>query len=80
MRIHVPPPNVVTFKPVQTFGETCDLIYCNLISPQFVGDRAVRCFRTFVYPSIYCQHTFENVYYVPVEKRSFREIRIEVLT
>jgi hypothetical protein len=74
-----PPPTVGTFKTAVVVGESCGLIYCSLIS-QFVGDKSVRCLRTFTYPSLYCHCTFENIYYVPVEKRSFREIRIEALT
>jgi len=49
--------------------ETVALIYCNLISSQFV------------FPSSSsCQHEFRNVYYVPVEQRRFQDIRIEFLT
>jgi len=55
--------------------ETLDLIYSNLISPQFVDD---------VFPSSSssssCQHEFRNVYYVPVEQRRFQDIGIEFLT
>jgi len=52
--------------------ETIALIYCNLISPQFVGDSTVRSMRTYAFPS--CQHEFRNVYYVPVEQRRFLDI------
>ena len=46
------------------------LLYCNLISPQFLGDSTVRCIRTFrLYPNAMCQHEFQNVQYVPVEQR-----------
>jgi NAD-dependent dihydropyrimidine dehydrogenase PreA subunit len=69
-----PPPAVGTLKNHLVVGETCGLIYCNLVSPQFAGDKSVRCLRTFTYPSLYCHYAFENIYYVPVEKRSFREI------
>jgi len=61
--------------------ETLALIYCNLISPQFVGYSTVRGMRTYVIPSSKsCQHEFRNVYYVPVEQRRFQDIRIEFLT
>jgi len=62
--------------------ETHAVIYCNLISPQFVGDGTVRSIRTFVFPSSSssCQHEFLNVRYVPVEQRKFQGIRIEFLT
>ena len=58
--------------------ETLALIYCNLISPQFVGDSTVHSMRTYAFSS--CQHEFQNVYYVPVEQRRFQDIRIEFLT
>jgi len=63
--------------------ETLDLIYCNLISPQFVGDSTVRNMRTYVFPSSSsssCQHDFQNVYSTSVEQRRFQNIRIEFLT
>jgi len=63
-------------------GEILALIYCNLISPQLVGDSKVRSMRTYVFlsSSSKCQHEFGNVYYLPVEKRKFQDIRIEFLT
>ena len=60
--------------------ETTALMYCNLISLQFVGDSTVRCTRTFVFQSLTCQREFQNVYYVLVEKRIFQDIRIDLLT
>jgi hypothetical protein len=45
-----------------------------------VRDKSVSCLRTFVFPTLFCHYAIENIYYVPVEKRSFREIRIEILT
>jgi len=59
------------------------LIYCILISEQFVRYSTVRCMRTFGFPSSSsssCQHQFINVYYVTVEQRKFHDIRIEFLT
>jgi len=57
------------------------LLYCNLISPQFLGDSTVRCIRTFLlYPNAMCQHEFQNVQYVPVKQRRFQDIRMEFLT
>ena len=53
------------------------LIYCDLISPQFVGSSLVRCLRTYVYPSPERQWgRFENVYYVPAEKQKITNIGI----
>jgi hypothetical protein len=68
-----------TYGGVTIVGDTNILIYCNLISPQFVGGELVRCLRTFITPSLHCQHIFEIVYYLPVEKRSFQDIRIQLL-
>jgi len=56
------------------------LFYCNLISPQFVGDSTVRFIRTFrLYHSAPCQHGFWNLQYVPFERRRFQDVRIEFL-
>ena len=63
------------------FGKDIGLIYCDLISPQFVGSSLVRCLLTYVYPSPEPQRgRFENVYYIPAEKRKITNIRIEILT
>ena len=40
------------------------MIYCNLISPQFVGDSTVDFMRTFTTASIR-HHEYRNVHYVP---------------
>jgi len=62
-------------------GASPDLLYCNVISPQFLGDSTVHCIRTFrLYPNAMWQHEFRNVQYVPVEERRFKEIRIDFLT
>jgi len=58
-----------------------DLLYYNIITPQFLRDSTVRCIRTFrLYPNAMCQHEFRYVQYVPVEQRRFQDIRIEFLT
>jgi len=74
-----PPNSVGMSKPVKIVGDTTGLIYFYLISPQYVGKTLVRCLRTFIYPSISAQQVFDNVYYMPVEKRTFKNIRIEIL-
>jgi len=62
-------------------GASPVLLYCNLITPQFLGDSTVRCIRTFrLYPNPMCQHEFKNIQYVPVEQRRFQDIRIEFLS
>ena len=73
-----PSNSVGTFKHTTVVGDTTGLIYCDLISPQHVGRALVRCMRTFIYPSLSGQHVFDNVYYLPVEKR-IKSIRIELL-
>ena len=65
---------------VAVIGDENVLIYCDLISPQFVSGNLVRYLRTFISPSADRQHIFKNIYYVPVEKRQFQDIRIEILT
>jgi hypothetical protein len=37
------PPQVGNFRPILLVGDTNVLIYCNLITPQFVGGNIVRC-------------------------------------
>ena len=74
-----PPRRVGTYNPVSVVGENIGLIYCDFLSPQFVGSTLVRCLRTYIYPSIECQHNFENVY-LPVEKQKNTNTRIEILT
>jgi len=71
-----PPPYPYTNKPYDVVGNTNSLIYCDLITPQFVGNDNVRCLRTFTYPSKHCEYLFKNIYYVPVQKRTFQEISI----
>jgi len=71
-----PPMRSGNIKPVDVIGETNASVYCDLITPQFVGSSYVRCFRTLIHPSKLCDFTFHNVYYVPVEKRTFEDISI----
>jgi hypothetical protein len=63
-----PHPTTGRIKPVEVVGDTNALIYCDLITPQFVGNDYVRCLRTFIHPSQHCDHSFKTVYYVTVEK------------
>jgi hypothetical protein len=69
------PYNVVTYAKVQVINAENALIYCDLISPQFVGSQYARCLTTFIQPKTYCNNIFENVYYMPVEKRSFQDMQ-----
>ena len=47
------------------------LVYCDLIAPQFIGTDMVRYLRTFnIVPADHGgEYLFENLYYIPVEKR-----------
>jgi len=64
-------------------GDNTDaLVYSDLIAPQFIGTNMVRFFRTFntTWTANYdTEYIFDNVHYVPVEKRMFRDVRIEIL-
>jgi hypothetical protein len=73
------PVNVGTYASVQVISANNALIYCDLISPQFVGSQYVRCLRKFIVPTTYCNYVYDNVYYNPVEKRRFRDIQIQIL-
>jgi hypothetical protein len=53
-----PPPYPHTVKPYEPVGERNALIYCDLITQKFVGSDYVRCLRTFIHPSKYCDHAF----------------------
>jgi len=74
-----PPPIVCNGLPLTTLGNTHVLVYCNVISPQFVGNDIVRCLSTFIFPSTNCENIFEKINYVPVEQQNFQEIRIEFI-
>jgi len=58
------------------------LVYGDLIAPQFIGTDMVRFLRAFntTRPVDHdTDYLYDNVYYVSVEKRMFRDIRIEIL-
>ena len=74
-----PPNSVGTFKHTTVVGETTGSIYCDVISLQYLGRALVSCRRTFIYTSLSGKDVFDNVYYLPVEKRTFKIIRIEIL-
>jgi hypothetical protein len=72
--------NVGTYAKIQVVSATNALIYCDFISQQLVGSQYVRCLSTFIQPTTYCNHIFDNVHYMPVEKRCFQDIQIQILT
>ena len=72
-----PPKFKGTISPIMIVGETNALIYCDLIRPRFVGKELIRCLRTVVIPSLPGKHYFTHIYYVPLEKRYIKHIRME---
>jgi len=73
----------LSFSARQLLAENTDaLVYCDLIAPQLICTTMVRFLRTFniiMQEDYGGEYEFENVYYVSVEKRMFRDIRIEIL-
>ena len=74
-----PPPKTDTIAAHVVIGTTKAKVYFNLICPQFVGSKKVRCLRTFIYPMVYCNLVFENPYYLPLEQRTFRDFSISFM-
>jgi hypothetical protein len=72
------PVNVGTFGGMSVLADNKALIYCDLISPQLFGSHYIRVIRTFILPTTYCNHTFDPVYFMPVEKRRFHDIEIQI--
>jgi hypothetical protein len=80
LNLHVPLKTGSYQPSLVVIGAKNILIYCDLISPQFVGENLIRCLRTYIAPSTECQHIFDHIYYMPVQKRIFQDMRIEILT
>jgi len=74
-----PPNQVGTLKSVNVVGDTRVLANSDVISPQYVGRLLVRCLSTFICPTLHGEHIYDNIYYLPVEKRTIKNIRIEIL-
>jgi hypothetical protein len=74
-----PPPKPGTHQAFD-IGQSRALVYCNLITPQFVGGQLVRCLRTVTILSQYCDYKFTNVHYLPVEKSLIRHVHIQIKT
>jgi len=73
------PPIVATGMPLINVGNTHNMVYCNVISTQFVGNDMICCLRTVIFPLTNCDNIFYRIYYVPVDQRKFQVIRIELL-
>jgi len=65
-------------KLVDVISSVNVLVYCDLITPQLVGTESVRLLRTVICPTQLGNHMFQNIYYLPVEKNPFQDIRIEL--
>jgi hypothetical protein len=56
--------------------ETVVFIYCDLVVPQFVAGQNLGSLRMIIYPLKGGEHRFQNVYYLPVEKKGFFKMSI----
>jgi len=66
-------PNIVgTLKSGKVVSGTTALVYCDVMSPQYVGKSLVRCLRTFIYPTMYGEHVYNYIYYFPVKKHTIK--------
>ena len=65
-------------SPVDVISSTNVLIYCDLIKPQCVSTDNVRLLRIIICPTQLGNHVFQNIYYLPVEKTHFEDIRFEL--
>lgn len=74
-----PPNQVGTFRISDVVGASVGVIYCDLITPQLVAGSLARALRTYIYPTKQCNYEFDRIYYLPVEKMSFSNVRIEIL-
>jgi len=54
------------------------LICCDLVSPQLVGSDLKCLLRTIICPSQLGKHQLQNIYYLPVDKKEFTSIHIEM--
>ena len=63
---------------VDVISSTNVLIYCDLITLQFVSNDNVRLLRTIICPTQLGNRQIQNVYFLPVEKTLFQDIRIEL--
>ena len=52
------PPIVATGMPLINVGNTHNMVYCNVISTQFVGNDMICCLRTVIFPLTNCDNIF----------------------
>jgi hypothetical protein len=65
---------------VMVIGVRIILIYCNLISPQLVGEHLVQFLRTYMALWSECQHIFDHIYHISLQKRIMQDLRVEIFT
>jgi len=71
-------PNTVgTLKSLEVVGDTTALMYCDVTLPQYVGKSLARCLSTYIFATIYGEHVYDYIYYLPVEKHTLKNIRVE---
>jgi hypothetical protein len=70
------PKKIGDLKNTIIVGETVSLMYCDLIT---FDSSLAKVLRTFKTPTVTGKYYFDPVFYVPVEKRTFHDIRIGVL-
>ena len=75
---NAPNRQIMQGSPVDVISSTNALIYCDLIKPQCVSTYNVRLLRTIICRTQLGNHIFQNIYYLPVEKTHFQDIRIEL--
>ena len=79
LRIFLTPPQVGMIASHVVIGTTNAMVNCNLICQHFVGSKKIFCLRTFIHPTVYCNQVFENLYYLPLEHRTFPDVSTSVV-
>ena len=77
--ISYPPNTVGTLKSVEVVGDTVALVYCDVISQQYVVKSLIPYPRPFIYSTINGEHIYDYIYYLPVEKPTVKNMWIEIL-
>ena len=54
--ISYPPKTLGPLRSIEFVGDTPVLVFTDLISPQCLGKKLVRCLRTFIYPTLHGEH------------------------
>ena len=70
--ITCPPPTAGTLNPVLIVGDTNVLLYCNLISQQFVGENGVRFLRSFIFHPLSVNMYLKKCFMYPWNSGGFK--------